>query len=200
MAKREKMRIGLLGESPNDTAAMRALLTPQYEQVATFFPLLDGLTGGTLDSAKVLRALPLACARRSPDVIVVIRDLDADESTLAQLRERQAYFERVDMAVNGIGLYLLHIQQLEALIAADAKTFNQHYGARYRPQNDVMRINKPKAELRQATARCKMQYEESHSPALLGKADYTLLLNRCRYFAAFDAAFAARLAAPRPRP
>ncbi len=199
MAKRAKIRIGLLGESPNDTAAIRALLAPQYEQVATFFPILDGLTGGTLDSAKVLRALPLACANRSPDVVVVIRDLDGDENNLAQLRDRQAYFDHVNSAVGGIGLYLLHIQQLEALIAADAATFNQHYGARYRPQADVMRINGPKTELRRATHSCRVQYHEAHSPLLLGKVRYNLLSKHCRYFKDFDVAFSARLADPKPR-
>ncbi len=197
MAVRQKIRVGLLGESPNDTAAIKALLNQRYEAQAVFFPLLEGLTGGTLDSNKVLRALPLACDRRQPDVIVVIRDLDGFDDFGPQWDDRQQYFARINRVIGGIGLYLLNIYELEALITAHIEVFNAHYNANCRVKPDVMRIAKPKEVLTNATQRCRQTYHESHSPALLGKVEYDRLLKGCRYFRDFDDAFAARLNPPK---
>ncbi len=58
-----------------------------------------------------------------------------------------------------------------------------------------MRIPDPKGKLREAT---QYRYQEDHSPVLMEKVSYDRLLTRCRYFAAFDAAFA-RLATPKRR-
>lgn len=194
-AKTKVVRVGLLGESPNDTEAIKVLLQRQYAARITCFALLERLTGGTLDSNKILRALPVACDRKRPDVIVVIRDLDALASDAAQFKIRRAYFARINEQVGGQALYLLHIYEFEALIAADIQTFNALYKSVCKVPGDPTQLVDPKKLLQQATHKSpKGAYHENHSAAICAKLDYAKLVRNCRYFREFDEVFAARLA------
>ncbi len=192
--KPKALRVGLLGESPNDTEAIKVLLQRQYAARITCFALLERLTGGTLDSQKILRSLPIACDRKQPDIIVVIRDLDALASDAEQVRQRQAYFARINQQVGGTALYLLHIYEFEALIAADIRTFNALYKSACKITGDPTRLVDPKKVLQQATRKSpRGEYHENHSTAICAKLEYAELLKNCGYFRAFDAAFAKRL-------
>lgn len=194
-AKPKVVRVGLLGESPNDTEAIKVLLQRQYAARIMCFPLLERLTGGTLDSAKILRSLPIACDRKRPDIIVVIRDLDALASDQAQVRLRQAYFDRVNREVGGRALYLLHIYEFEALLAADIQTFNALYKSACKIPGDPTRLVDPKRVLQHATRKSpRGEYHENHSAEVCAQLNYGQLVKNCRYFCEFDAAFAQRLA------
>ena len=196
--KTKAVRIGLLGESPNDTEAIKVLLQQKYEARVTCFPLLERLTGGTLDSNKILRSLPIACGRKQPDVIVVIRDLDALASNGAQLRLRHEYFARINRAVGGNALYLLHIYEFEALIAADIKSFNDLYKSNCKVPADPMLIVDPKGLLQKATRNSSQrgEYHENHCAEVCAKLNYAQIVKNCRYFREFDEAFAAKLPGP----
>ncbi|RZK13569.1 MAG: DUF4276 family protein [Hymenobacter sp.] len=194
-AKPKVVRVGLLGESPNDTEAIKVLLQRQHTSRITCFPLLERLTGGTLDSAKVLRALPVACARQRPDVVIVIRDLDALASNQVQLRLRQTYFDRVNREVGGRALYLLHIYEFEALLAADIQSFNALYKSACKIPGDPTQLVDPKKVLQHATRKSpRGAYHENHSAAVCAYLNYEQVVKNCRYFREFDAAFAQRLA------
>lgn len=193
--KPKAVRVGLLGESPNDTEAIKVLLERQYTAQVTCFPLLERLTGGTLDSNKILRSLPIACARKRPDVVVVIRDLDALASNKTQLRLRQEYFTRVNREVGGHALYLLHIYEFEALIAADIQTFNRLYQSACKVPGDPSLIVDPKRVLQNATRKSQRgEYHENHSTEICTELDYSKLIKNCGYFREFDAAFAVKIA------
>ena len=58
MAKKQqrRFRVGLLGESPNDTKAIEALLKPRYGQRVEFFTLLRNINGDMLEDGRSCRA------------------------------------------------------------------------------------------------------------------------------------------------
>lgn len=198
MAKKTKnsaFKVGLLGESPNDTKAVAKLLAPRYGGQVEFFTLVDNVTGDNLDTQGAFRQLRREYQFEQPNLVVVIRDLDALETDRAKLRQRRKYFRDVNTQVNGKALYLLSIYTIEALIAAHIDSFNTHYGCQCTINGDVMLIEKPIELLRAATATSKTQYLEGHCAELLAKADYNTLLSNCRYFRDFDAELQAKLPA-----
>ena len=190
-------RVGLLGESPNDTVAVEKLLTPRYGGQVEFITLVDNVTGDNLETQGAFRQLRREYQLERPNMVLVIRDLDALEMKRNRIkyRSRYRYFRKVNRQVDGKALYLLSIYTIEALIAAHIENFNAYYGCQCEIQGDVMKIEKPIEVLRAATKNCKKQYLEGHCGDLLARADYDKLLSNCRYFRAFDAAFAAQLPA-----
>lgn len=191
-------RVGLLGESPNDTKAVAKLLTPRYGAQVEFITLIDNVTGDNLETQGAFRQLRREYQLERPSLVLVIRDLDALEMkrNRVKYRSRYRYFRKVNRQVNGRALYLLSIYTIEALVAAHIESFNAYYGCQCEIDGDVMKIEKPIEVLRAATKNCEKQYLEGHCGDLLARADYDTLLRNCRYFRAFDAAFAARLPAP----
>ena len=186
-------RVGLLGESPNDTKAIAALLASRYRGRVAFFPLVNNITGDNLETAGTFRQLRREYQYERPNLVVVIRDLDALETDKAQLRKRRAYFRKVKKQVGASALYLLNIYSIEALIAAHIAVFNDYYDVRCVVEADVMTIEKPVELLKAATQTSKLRYLEGHCGDLLARADYEMLLRNCRYFRVFDMAFAAQL-------
>ena len=168
---------------------MERLLTPRYGGRVEFFTLIEGVTGDMLDTQGAFRQLRREYQLERPNLVVVIRDLDALETDRGQLRKRQSYSRRVARQVNNKGLYLLNIYTIEALVAADIAAFNAHYGCGCEIPGDVMLIEKPIELLRAATQHGKPRYLEAHCAELLEKANYDQLLANCRYFRDFDAAF-----------
>ena len=197
MAKKQerRFRVGLLGESPNDTKAIEALLKPRYGSQVEFFTLLNNINGDMLEDDKTFRNLRREYEWEKPNLVIAIRDLDGLATKGAKWRQRQAYFRRVDSTVGQKSLPLLHIYEIEALICAHIAVFNAYYGCACPQPADPMAIAEPKEWLMAATESGKPRYSEGHSPKLLGKVDYNTLVANCRYFAAFDAAFSQRIPA-----
>ena len=197
MAKTRKprFRVGLLGESPNDTKAMEALLKPRYGQRVEFFTLLRNVTGDMLEYAETFRNLRKEYEWEKPNLVVVIRDLDGLATKGAKWRQWQKYFREVATAVEQKSLPLLHIYEIEALICADIATFNAAYTCACEVPADPMTITEPKELLMAATAPGKLRYNEGHCAKLLATVDYNTLLASCRYFAAFDQDFSRRIPA-----
>lgn len=190
-----RFRVGLLGESPNDTVAVEKLLRPRYGEQVDFITMVDNVTGDNLETQGAFRQLRREYQLEKPNLVVVIRDLDDLESTRPRLkyRRRYKYFRRVNKQVEGKGLFLLNIYTIEALLAAHIEKFNEYYGCHCVIEEDVMKIEKPIEVLRDATAGCKTHYLEGHCGELLATMDYNRLLTNCRYFQKFDTDFAARL-------
>ena len=199
MAKRAikpPFRVGLLGETPNDTTAMQALLVRRYGDRVTFFTLVRGVTGDSLKDALERKLIRREYQCERPDLVLFIRDLDALETDRAQYRARQREFREINALLDGKAIYLLHIYTIEALIAAHIAVFEDHYQCQCPINGDVMLIEKPVELFKAVTKTCKKQYKEGHCADLLAQADYDQLLANCRYFRDFDAAFAARVPPP----
>ncbi len=201
-ATKPVFRVGLLGESPNDTKAVARLLGPRYGGQVEFFTLVRNVTGDNLDTQGAFRQLRRDYQSERPNLVVVIRDLDALETDKAQLRQRQAYFRKVAKQVGGKkkAVYLLNIYSIEALIAAHIERFNEYYSSACRIEGDVMHIEKPVELLKEATRHCKKQYLEGNCGTLLALVNYEVLLSNCRYFQAFDTELRSKLPTPPTEP
>lgn len=191
--KRKLVRVGLLGESPNDTAALKVLLERRYAGQIQVFSLLKNLKGDKVGGLKALRMLPTQYQEQQPDIVVFTRDLDALATDVIQRQRRQQEFDDINKCVEQKGIFLLHIYEFEALIMAHIGPFNAHYRCAYRPQVDPMRIPDPKGKLQAASRKGKGAYAENDCALVCAKLDYDELVKNCGYFREFDAAFVARL-------
>lgn len=190
-----QLKVGLLGESPNDTVAIGRLLEKQFGQLIRCFSLLDRVTGSELDDIGTDKALRIEYQEHRPHIVVVIRDLDGRESDVSQLRYRRAYFRRISRIVEQRSVYLLNIYSIEALLLTDVEVVNHKYDCHCVVEVDPMHIEKPIEVLDHVT---KGHYEEYHCRELVPKLRYERLVEGCRYFAAFHNEFTARLRTPRP--
>ncbi len=137
--KDKRLLVGLVGEDPNDTNAMAALLNQRYAAQVRFVKLGERMTGDKLETKKACGIIGDDFADEQPRFVVVIRDLDALESDAAQRARRDEWFANLNReALDGRGLFLLHIYELEALLAAHPEVVSAHYkGAAYKPQSTM---------------------------------------------------------------
>jgi hypothetical protein len=176
------MKIGLLGEAPNDTTAIQNLLSRKYPEL-NFVALLDRIHGSMLDNKKAIsRLLRIEYEEHSPDIIIFIRDLDGLEHNKSARRKRQEIFSYSNHIVDKIGISLLNIFEIEALILADIAAFNILYGCGIPTIADSMTVVMPKEFLINAT---KKVYNESHNPHLFTLLNFDVIKQNCRYFSTF---------------
>lgn len=175
--------IGLIGESPNDTKAIRNLLAPAYNGKVRFKLLLKNLNGCTLDSDKFTRMLFAELKTNRNDIYVFIRDADSLATETETLEKRRKWYREHSKGMRQ-SLLLLNIYELEALIFADIDTFNRIYGSSIHFSGDVTMKPKPKKELMHKTDRPK-KYEESHCPHIFAQLRLATVRQRCAYFAEF---------------
>lgn len=178
--------VGLLGESPNDTGSLQALLGKRYGKRVRFVIISSEITGTQLDSPKLQKIVVNNYRFQKPDLVVVTRDLDAPESDRPKRLERLLFFRKMNRGFEQKSVFLLNVQAMEALIAADIAPFNKKYGCTCPVPADPMTIVDPANFLKAATTRCRKHYDEGHCAELLAEADYDKLLANCRYFADFD--------------
>lgn len=175
------MKIGLVGEAPNDTKSLQNLLTRKYTQEKIqFVSMLKIQNGSTLDSSKTYRLLEIENKIQKPDLIIFIRDLDGVLPNRAKQLERLLYFRKANRRVNNIGIFLLHIYEIEALILADIETFNLMYNVKVAKFEDVMKISEPKEVLKAASK----NYSVSDNSKIFEKLRLDKLLE-CKYFEKF---------------
>lgn len=197
MAKKleRRFRVGLLGESPNDTKAIEALLKPRYGQRVEFFTLLRNVNGDMLEYAETFRNLRKEYEWEKPDLVVVIRDLDGLQTKGPKWQLRQKYFRKVDRVVEQNSLSLLNIYEIEALICADINAFNSRFNCTYAQPPDPMTIAEPKEWLMAATEPGQPAYSVGYCATLLAAVNYDTVVANCRYFAEFDTRFKQRISA-----
>lgn len=195
-AARITVLVGLLGESPNDTASLEALLGQRYGEQLRFVSISPEITGSQLDNPKLQHFVRLNYRIKQPDVVVITRDLDAPAANREQQLKRKEFFNKMNQGMGKQVVCLLNIEAMEALIAADIRVFNDRYKCICVVPADPTTIADPAKFLKNATPKGKPQYDEGHCAALLGQVFYDTVLANYRYFAAFDAAFAARLPPP----
>ena len=104
------VKVGLVGESPNDTESIKNLLLKKYSlDNIQFTTLLNGLNGSKLDAQKTKRNFRREYETLKPDIIIFIRDLDGLKSNKHQLQLRKQYFTNFNSVVDKKGIYLLNI-------------------------------------------------------------------------------------------
>ncbi|MFN8715024.1 MAG: hypothetical protein ACK5Z2_19400 [Bacteroidota bacterium] len=177
-------RIALIGESPNDTKSVAALLSKRYQKYCTFFTMLKNIRGGELDDIKpgsvLVKKARIEYQIEKPDLVIIIRDLDSlEDGDINHRRRRIASYARLRRTLDKNTIHLLSIYEIEALLLADTKPINEKYGISIEYGDDPMLQHDPKGYLQ---LRC--EYIESESPELFEKLDFEKLLE-VRFFARF---------------
>lgn len=179
------VRVGLVGEDPNDTSSIKNLLEKRYRGKVHFQPLVKGIKGHQLDSPKIKKSLPIEFEDQKCNFIIYIRDLDAFKSQTDKLNAKIEWFRELDSAVNNKGLLLLNIWELEALIFADMATFNKIYKIKNSFIGDPMLVKDPKEVLKKLTNNCRKRYKESHCPELFTQLNLDKIESNCVCFKEF---------------
>ena len=198
-AKEIPFRVGVVGESSFDTKAMRELPEREYGQRVQFIDLGLRLDGGQLDGPKAQTMFRLRYEAKHPDLLVIFRDLDAPADDEAMRQKRAAFFADMNAMVAGRGLFLVHVYTIEALLIAHIEVFQQKFGWQCRVPANPTTIPKPAQFLRDASRNSRRRYDKASCPDMMALVEYAYLTKRCRYFAEFDQALAARLP-PLPAP
>lgn len=181
------MNVGVVGESKHETRALIALLKNCLTHINFVRLIKNQPEGSQWKNKKTLKNLRLSVnTTASNKVGIFSHDLDGPESNDSLKREKKKIFEGVKKSLSNLGqlLYLLNIQELEALILADIETFNKEY-------RTTLKFSKPEAKkdpkefLEQKTEKAKKQYQESHCPELFAKLNPDTVQAKCAYFKAF---------------
>ncbi|MBC7554948.1 MAG: hypothetical protein H7257_13335 [Taibaiella sp.] len=111
--------IGLVGEDPNDTTAVKNLLLQRFNKNITYLPLINRARGYQLDNARVKHALCIECRIKKPDIVLFIRDADGVATETNAISKCKDWFHRMSADLKSQNILLLNIYELEALIFAD---------------------------------------------------------------------------------
>lgn len=185
------IRVGLIGEDPNDTQSIKNLLSRKYGDLH-FHPMLKGVKGHQLDHVKTARAIAQEMKTAKCKLIIFIRDLDGAESQSHLVKIKKDWFKK---NAKNTDVLLLNIWELEALMFADIDTFNKEYGCNINFKGDPMRVDKPKEKLKEKTSKGKKKYHESHAPDVFNLLQINQLSKNCKYFKDFLAEFTEKVSA-----
>ncbi|GAA4213104.1 hypothetical protein GCM10022289_44800 [Pedobacter jeongneungensis] len=179
------INVGLVGEDPNDTVAISKLLSKKYAEKIRFHSLAKRLRGCQLDSPKILKTLPIDFKDKECEFIIYVRDLDGFSSEKAKFEAKNKWFTTLDARINGQGILLLNIWELECLILGDIETFNRLYNVNCNFKGDPVMIKDPKGFLMKETAKSKKKYQESHCRDIFGDLDFEKVSKNCSPFRTF---------------
>ncbi|KIO78534.1 hypothetical protein TH53_03245 [Pedobacter lusitanus] len=119
------IKVGLVGEDPNDTSSLKILLNKKYSGHVHFQPLLKRIKGHQLDSVKTKRAVGLEMSEHKCNFILFIRDLDGLHTQKDLIKAKNDWFSSLDQVCGNQNIFLLNIWELEAMIFGDIETFNK---------------------------------------------------------------------------
>ena len=120
------VRVGLIGENPNDTSVVAKLLLQKLHGSVDFFPMLNDINGDNLDTDHALQMIGREYERLRPHLIIYIRDLDVLESDKEKIAKRKAVFKKRNDRVAKKAILLLIVVESEALVLADIDGFLQY--------------------------------------------------------------------------
>ena len=184
------MKIGLVGEAPSDTNAIKNLLSKKYPLgIYEYVAMLERINGSMLDNQKTKRLLRIEFENQKPDILIFIRDLDGTINKNTALADRKTFFRDFNRVVNKKGVLLLNIFEIEALLLADIQTFNTYFNSNIEYLEDPMEKENPKEFLKD---NCK-KYDESFNPEVFALLDFDIVYNNCKYFKGFIKRFEKKL-------
>lgn len=175
----KNIKIGLVGEAPNDVDSIRHLLSKSHSELQ-YINFLNNINGSQLDSQKTKRFLRIEYESKRPDIVIFIRDLDGLKTDKDQLNKRKEYFKEFNSVVDKKGIFLLHIYEIECLFFFNISVFNSEYGCNVDFNTQPELIREPKEYLKNFTNK----YSEIHNSEIFKKININELLN-CEYFSLF---------------
>jgi hypothetical protein len=178
-------KIGLIGEDPNDTDAIKNLLLKKFPSKFQFVQLIKNKKGYQLDNERVSQSLKIEYIDKKPNHIIFIRDVDGLKSEKDKINKVTNWFNKLNPIVENKGILLSNIYELEALILADIQTFNKLYQTKIKAQGDVTYKKEPKEFLMNKTSKKKKKYCESHCPEIFNELVFDIVVSNCKYFKDF---------------
>lgn len=183
------IRVGIIGESPNDTMPVCEILNREFGDKASFKALLKRLTGGTLDSipaaSKRIKAeLKSSVGKNKYDLLIFVRDLDGFESEKNKVDNVNVWYNKLSVLISNHVL-LLNIHTVEALVLADIEVFNKSYGTKISFKGDPQKKEKPKEFLKEKSRKTNRKYRERDIGELLPKLDFSKMKSKCSSFNKF---------------
>lgn len=178
------IKIGLIGEDPNDTDSIKNLLLQKLDGKVLFTKLLKNRRGHQLDNIKTINLLKIEFKDKKPDLVVFIRDVDGIETEKEKIKKTQDWYNLLSKEVSK-KLLLLNIYELESLIIADINCFNKIYGTTIKNKRDVNFIKEPKEFLIRKSSLNKKKFNESDCPDLFQCLDINIVAKNCKYFNTF---------------
>ncbi|MGB0429144.1 MAG: hypothetical protein ACPGLV_01630 [Bacteroidia bacterium] len=181
------MKIGIVGESPNDTKGLEALLKKGHED-QVFKSVFGNRKQHHKAHKKLNTLLKIELKSGNYDAIVVSTDLDDHPSQTEKIRAQKDWFNKVKKDLDVRFFLLLHIYEIEALILSDIKSVLTNYGGKCSFSGNPMMQKDPKEFLEKKWSGTKFKYKENKCPEILAKLDYAIVKYNCAYFKAFDKA------------
>ncbi|MFT6921709.1 MAG: hypothetical protein ACJA1C_000706 [Crocinitomicaceae bacterium] len=182
-------RVGIIGESPNDTLPLCEILNREFGEKAQFKVLLKRLKGGKLDSiasaSRLIRSeLKSSVGNRKYDLLVFVRDLDGFESETEKMKRVNLWYGTLSKLIPKHVL-LLNIQEVEALVLSDIDVFNTMYNTKISFTGDPQKKANPKEFLKEQSSKSNKKYRESDIGDLLPMLDFSKLTGKCKSFEKF---------------
>lgn len=176
---KSKIRIGLVGENEFDSRSMKHLFQEVFKEKA-IFSVVGNLKGDQVNSGKLERILQKE--EEDYDIFIIIRDLDGFMSENEKVQERENWFVKINKAIHQKGLFLLHIQKIEALILADIQAFNSWANVNIKYEKNPMFEPKPDLFLMR---NANDKYKKSDNPEIFKKLNINMLQLNHSEFANF---------------
>ncbi len=183
---KKMIKIGLVGESPYDTKAIKHLLQQKYNEGFSYTILLKNVSGDHLNTSKAKRAIAIEVKEQKPDLVIVIRDADVVESNEHIIGEKKEWYLHFVKQIDRKSVFLLNVYELEALILADIESFKKYYQVAFNFTGSVSHQEKPKEYLQQKTAK---KYKVSDCPDLFHCLHFETIKRNCAYFKDFISSF-----------
>lgn len=178
------MKVGIVGESPNDTEGLAGLFKEQFSE-HQFRSVFKNRKDHQTAVLKLQKLIKIENKKRQYDLLIVSRDLDDPESDQTALSKRQEWFLELQKGIDPVALFLLHIYEIEALILSDVESLLKHFGGKLKFTGDPMKQEDPKEFLKKKWMGVK-KYHENDCPKILPELNYETIKSNCRYFQAFD--------------
>lgn len=170
--RHKKTIVSIIGEHPdNDSLALSYLLKDVVKNDVQFTFPLKQYRGSDLDSKSFLDELRAEFRAEEPHHIILVRDLDAFLSDETKLRERDEWFRKANIQIKQTGIFFLAIYEMESLILADIKGFNDYYKLKEKPVGNPMM--KKKEDVKKLTKDTqKGKYTENEAPKIFQTLDF----------------------------
>jgi hypothetical protein len=165
------MKVGLIGENPNDTDAIAVLLRKRHNH--NYVSVLKRRKGGQLDNDKFTKLLKTELNADTYDVLIFVRDLDGFETEEDKVKKRQDWFDINSTSFGGKSLFLLNVHELEAIFFADVDSLNKLFGLKLKFKNPMF-ISNPKEELKKISS---AKYNENRAAEYMVSLDYNAVLS-----------------------
>lgn len=185
--------VGLIGEDPNDTEAIKFLLQQKICTGVSYQHLMKNVRGHQLDNERTRISLKIECERKKPEILIFIRDVDGICTQKDKINKCEVWHKNLSKELGIKNILLLNIYELEALIFADISAFNSIYKTSIKGNRNVTYIKEPKEELIRATRKLQKKYSESDCPQLFKAMNIENVLNNCAYFRHFFDSYVAAL-------